>query len=342
MRAGRAVVALAAVALLAACADDDSSTATTATTAPATTATTVATCVADPSATTGTQERVELTGGPRDGWYLRYVPAVDVDGPRALVVDLHGLAEGAEIHTRMSDFAGLADSEGFVVASPQGTGAIPFWNHLERPAGPPDVAFVAAVIDDVEADLCTDPDRVYLAGLSNGAMMSSTVGCELADRVAAIGPVAGVRFPDGCDPARPVPVLAVHGTDDRLVRYDGGPPDIGDFDAVPVDAAVAENFAGQVFQPVPEAMAGWAEAGGCDAEAVEERVADDVTRLRWEGCAGGADVELLRVEGGGHAWPGSDLSAAVERIVGRTTMSIDATAELWAFFEAHPLPDGGG
>ena len=39
-----------------------------------------------------------------------------------------------------------------------------------------DVGFVAALLDKVEADLCVDPNRVYLTGMSNGAMM---VRCEM-------------------------------------------------------------------------------------------------------------------------------------------------------------------
>ncbi len=51
-----------------------------------------------------------------------------------------------------------------------------------------------------------------------------------------------------------------------------------------------------------------------------------------------ADVELLRIDGGGHAWSGSALSAAVESIVGFTTTTVSANEQLWEFFEDRPLP----
>ena len=45
----------------------------------------------------------------------------------------------------------------------------------------------------------------------------------------------------------------------------------------------------------------------------------------------------MGMTGGGHAWPGSEASQAIASAVGYTTMSIDATALMWTFFEMHPL-----
>lgn len=322
----RGATALSLFILFVACSSDDEPESAPATTVPA----------CEPiDAATATHERVDLAGGPRDGWYLRYVPATPADGPRPVVVDLHGYSEGAEVHVQMSDLAALADTEGFVVVSPQGTGDIAFWNHLQHADGPPDVEFLAAVLDDVEAALCTDPQRVYATGLSNGGFMTSTLACELADRIAAVAPVAGVRFEEGCAPARAMPVIAFHGTADELVTFDASPA--ARVAELPFDDTTAANFAGYVPQAVPDAMAAWAEVGGCDPSPTEEPLADDVTLVRWGGCDDGVDVELVRIEGGGHAWPGSELSAAVEQIVGHTTMSISANELLWEFFEAHSL-----
>ncbi|MCU1364867.1 MAG: poly(3-hydroxybutyrate) depolymerase, partial [Ilumatobacteraceae bacterium] len=75
---------------------------------------------------------------------------------------------------------------------------------------------------------------------------------------------------------------------------------------------------------------------GCAASPTEETVAADVTLLRYD-CPAGAEVQLYRVEGGGHAWPGSAFSVQIESVVGKTTLSIDATKLIWEFFTAHPL-----
>jgi polyhydroxybutyrate depolymerase len=204
--------------------------------------------------------------------------------------------------------------------------------------GGPDLAFIGALLDTVETSVCIDEARVFVAGLSNGAMMTSAIACELADRVAAVAPVAGLSAFDGCHPSRPVPIIAFHGTADGFVAYDGGygasvaqlpAPDgsgrtLGDLGVL----------AGAGPPSIPANLATWAALDGCtDATPSETAVTGDVALIAYATCP----VELYRVAGGGHAWPGSAFSAAVANIVGPTTMSISADELMWAFFQAHPL-----
>jgi polyhydroxybutyrate depolymerase len=88
-------------------------------------------------------------------------------------------------------------------------------------------------------------------------------------------------------------------------------------------------------------VAAWAERNGCDTPPDSEELATDVTIERYS-CPAGADVELYRIEGGGHTWPGSEFSARIESIVGRTTTSISADEVMWAFFQSHPMDAGAG
>jgi len=85
-----------------------------------------------------------------------------------------------------------------------------------------DVAFTSDMIDRISAEYCVNPSRIYATGMSNGAFMSYRLACELSNRIAAIGPVAGVSVADPCLPSRPVPVISFNGTGDLLVWYDGG------------------------------------------------------------------------------------------------------------------------
>ena len=62
-----------------------------------------------------------------------------------------------------------------------------------------------------------------------------------------------------------------------------------------------------------------------------------MTRVSYR-CPKRADVELYRIEGGGHTWPGSEFSRAIESVVGPTTFSINADDAMWTFFQAHPRP----
>ena len=72
--------------------------------------------------------------------------------------------------------------------------------------------------------------------------MASQLACDLSNKIAAIAPVVGVRFPmtsDNpphtvqCEPGRPVPVLAIHGAWDPInVLSDTPPPDAASLPAV--------------------------------------------------------------------------------------------------------------
>jgi len=113
-----------------------------------------------------------------------------------------------------------------------------------------------------------------------------------------------------------VSVIAFHGTDDKLVPFEGGP--VGDLRAPPVEDSLQQ----------------WAEHDECTSGPQDERVSDHVRLRRYDDCAGGATVELYAVEGGGHTWPG----ATIDVPLGATTHEISATDLMWAFFEAHPKP----
>ena len=307
--------------------------------APSTSSSTTLPPVASPGcdrpAVTAGQERVTITSGGRERWFLRY--AVASPTPRPLVVDFHGYSEGAEIHTAFSGLGDYGQEQGFHVVYPQGEGDPVRW---DTRAGSDDVRFADDLLDAVEADLCVDTDRVFVAGLSNGAMMAARLACDLADRVAAIGAVAGVADPERCEPTRPVPVLAVHGTEDGFVPYAGGLGEAARDLPAPDGSGRTlgelpelERTAGR--PGVPEVMAAWASRNGCEPDVTEVRHTEDVVRLE-RSCPDGADVVLYRVDGGGHTWPGSPFGEAIVDVVGVTTTSISTNELLWRFFEAHP------
>ena len=227
----------------------------------------------------------------------------------------------------ITHFGPIADEEGFVVAYPDGLSL--GWNdgRDETPAGQrgaDDVGFLSALIDHLVATYSVDPARVYVTGLSNGAMMSFRVGCELAGKVAAIAPVAGLH-PDAlgaCKPVRPVPVMIFAGSADPLVPYAGG-------------AIVGDR--GRVLSAA-DTFARWAAIDGCTAEVIasdEPHTApEDKTRTRRQehaSCAGGARVVLYTVEGGGHTWP-LGKQYLPENVIGRTSREVDASRVMWRFF----------
>jgi polyhydroxybutyrate depolymerase len=283
---------------------------------------------------------VSSGGIPRT--YIRHVPpAYQRAQPLPLVLDLHGSAEGAEVHAINSALGPFGDEQGFVTITPQGTGS-GLDSHWDTARGTvfdsADSRFIRDLLDEVAKTVCVDERRVYVAGYSGGAFMASAIACVYADRVAAVALVAGIRDLEGCDPARPVPVVTFHGTDDEFLAFEGGlgpraralPPDssgrtIGEITGIAIEGP-----------SITAQVAAWAKRNDCAAKPDERDVASDVTLVRYE-CPADADVDFYRIEGGGHSWPASDFSAQIESVIGPTTYSISANEVMWEFFEHHPL-----
>lgn len=243
------------------------------------------------------------------------------DPSRALpvVLDFHGLGSNATEQSFLTHMNEKADKAGFIAVHPEGTGASRSWNAgaccgQAASAGVDDVAFVAKILDELEAKLCVDTHRVFATGMSNGGFLSHRLACELSSRIAAVAPVAGVLGVPACNPSRPMSVFQFHGTLDPLVAYDGNP--------------------GLGFPSVAQTLSGWAGRSGCTTTPRETSKKGDVTCVTYDDCKAGAEVSLCTVNGGGHTWPGGTPVPSL----GYTTKDIVATDAMWDFFMKHPLP----
>jgi polyhydroxybutyrate depolymerase len=274
------------------------------------------------------------------GTYVQHVPA-GFARPLPLIVDLHGYSETAAIQTDVSHWDTFGDVHGLVAVAPEITRTVPLW---DTSLGSADMSWFRALLSTVEADECIDLNRVDVDGYSDGAFMTSAVVCKFAGQVAAAAPVAGIMAVSGCHPSRPVPVIAFHGTADPFVNYEGGlgpkalslPAPNGKGTLGGSGAAGAAPTRGAPGSSIPDQAAKWAQRNGCGATPVERTVAAKVTLIRYP-CAPDATVELYRITGGGHAWPGSAFCRSIASYIGYTTFAISADDLMWAFFEAHPL-----
>lgn len=257
--------------------------------------------------------------------YLLYVPqSYDRTKPTPLVISLHGGGGWPAYQRDTSRWNRLADSEGFLVAYPAGSGAPRAWSVDHGSGLPKDVRFISELIDTLEAAYTIDPTRIYADGLSNGAGMAFVLSCTLSDRIAAVGMVAAAHsLPwSWCADHKPVPMVSFHGTADALTPYHGGR-----------SPAFPKPL---VLPSIPTWTANWARRNQCETNPVESVVAADVTRLEYTGCADDASVVLYTVHGGGHTWPGG--GPIPEWLAGKTSRDVDATSQMWAFFRAHRLP----
>ncbi len=269
--------------------------------------------------------------------FLIHLPARYETGTKLpLLVALHGGGGSGRRMKRFSRFDTIADREGFMVAYPDGIGRQ--WNDGRKIAesrahreNVDDVGFLAGLVDYMVRKYGADPKRVYFAGISNGALMSYRLACEIPEKIAAVAAVTG-NLPEhlaSIKPRGPVPVIIINGTEDPLVPWNGGPVRI---------PFMPGRERGRVIS-APATAAYWARANGCNAAPVVDELPDSdpgdgcrVIRHKYPGCI--ADLILLELKGGGHTWPGGSQYLPV-RIIGRVCRDINASETIWEFFKRH-------
>ncbi len=311
-------------------------------------------CGAKPPVVPGDSITATIKVGDLEREYRLHLPkSYDPDTPAPLVLVIHGytgIAEKTEME--YTSFRSSSDENGYVAVFPQGTGfevggqLLTSWNDgacnaSPGPAGPicgegafdyptppecgvpsdcdwctchDDVAFIEALLDELEATLCIDGDRVFATGVSNGAMIVHRLGCEMPDRFAAIAPVAGTLargFNCAPGPGHPVSMMNIYATHDDTVPFDGTPASDGFF-----------------YTPTSEVMDLWAGEGSqsCAAEASPYSTSMDGVKgfrcIERADCATGAELVDCAWDGG-HDWPRD----------GETEF---ASTVIWDFFERNP------
>ena len=255
--------------------------------------------------------------------YLLYVPhSYDPHKPTPLVISLHGFGEWPAHQEYLTNWNKLADEYGFIVVFPSGKRFPKRWNAMHPPGDElkenKDIIFISDLIQYLEAKYSIDPDRIFVNGFSNGGGMTLILSCQLSDRIAAVGMVSGAYFFswEACHPARNVPMIIFHGTEDPIVPYQGGLSIVHDI----------------VFPNIPEFVNEVARFKGCNEKPEVTQISANVTSYEYPNCD--ADVVFYSIKGGGHAWPGGQRMP--KRIVGFINKEIDATRLMWRFFMEHP------
>ncbi len=273
-------------------------------------------------------ETLRLVHGGLEREALVFVPPGRGSRLRPAVIHLHGGGSDARVGAARSGVRQAAAAHGFLAVFPDGTGELKHrvltWNAgyccgFAAETGVDDVGYLRELIGALVARYRVDPSRVYLSGFSNGGMLAYRAACELSDLVAGIGVVSGAMPPGACRPARPVSVLAVHGTADRHVRYEGGP-------------SQSPYQPSRMDQPFAATVRFWADADACPAESARER-REAALFEHYEGCRDGTSVAAVTIEGGGHAWPGG---SRLSRYGDKPYQGFAAAQLLLDFFAAHP------
>lgn len=283
---------------------------------------------------------LSLESGGRTRSLEMHVPPQAAQGQAVpVLLVLHGgNGTGARLQSSLG-FDAYADRDGVVVIYPDGIENN--WSDGRGTtdaelAGVDDIGFLGDLLDQVEAHAHLDAGRVWVTGVSNGGIMSHRVACDLSERVAAVAPVISA-FPtaylEACQPARPIPMVALQGTADEFINLEGG-------DASHEATGLGD---GGLIESAEATAAFWAQHNGCapapQVQQLEPISDEDDTRVElrsWRGCDQGASIDYYIVHGMGHVWP--PLQGALPRISGPTSHQISATEVVWSFVTAHRLP----
>jgi polyhydroxybutyrate depolymerase len=257
--------------------------------------------------------------------FIIYTPAnFDNIQKQPLIINMHGFLTDKSFQFDYTELHKLADIVNCIVVYPDGLDKR--WNSgtfADLNSKVDDVGFLGRLIDYMSINYNIDETRVYSTGYSAGGFMSFRVACETTNRLAAISTVgSSMTFStfDNCSPSRPFPIMMFNGTSDPVTVYNGF------FDVKP-------NF--QVINL-------WKNLNSCSNSPVVEQlpniVTNDNSRVIKEtyNCADNTEVTLMKIQNGGHTWPGSK---PLLFFLGNTNQDISANEEMWKFFSNYTIPE---
>jgi polyhydroxybutyrate depolymerase len=276
-------------------------------------------------------ERITLESG---GFRREYLLKGSGRAGSPLVLFLPGMGATAQWADEEAGLSSLAQCHNFTLVIPEALRPDPeappklltnppSWNDgaAEEHSAAHDVEFLSAVMDEVLDRERIDNRRVYVLGFSNGAGMTFRLATELADRIAAIAPVAGYCWLGDPRPARPIPTLYMIGSLDPLVPIRGGD----------VRSPWRHRYVRR--PPLADTLDRWARAIGCQPPPQMESASG---QLRVDVYPGPVPFRVLTIEGLGHHWPGGK-GGLNHRIAGPSLPAVDGSAIAWEFLKHHSL-----
>ena len=278
------------------------------------------------------QKTVNLTVDGNARSFNVYLPiGYNNAGRMPLIFAIHGGSGTPEGMINIANFKIIADRDKVVLGYPAGIQNN--WND-GRPTTPNqlginDVSFFNQLCDYMINNYSVEGTKIYATGISNGGFMSSRLGCELSNRIAAIAvDAATIEAPtiaSACNPGRPVPAIYIHGTADPLVPFTGG-------------VMTAGGTAGGTILSHFQAIDKWVSINACNSTPTVTDlpdIANDGTTIKqrvYSGGTGGSEVVSYVVLNGGHTWP-QGYQYLNEVIIGKTSQDMNACEVIWTFFK---------
>jgi polyhydroxybutyrate depolymerase len=280
------------------------------------------------------QRRRLVVGGLERSYLVQPAPGARGAGRLPVVVLLHGGTQTAADIWGETSLPTLGSREGFLVVAPEALAR--HWNDQRNPtATVDDVRFLKAVIAEVVAQDHGDPSAVFMVGSSHGGFMTMRFACDAGETLRAAASLLST-LPDAlarsCKSPRPLPWLAVNGTEDPSVPFGGQ-----------VDGTVRRGEIQAGLRSADDTFRFWADRAGCAAPVAREAIteqAEDV-RHRWAErivrghCVGGQLSQQVVLHGSGHVIPGPAAdNRLAERAAGPAAPEVDGGTLVWMHFKA--------
>ena len=252
----------------------------------------------------------------------------DTSKPFPIIINFHGFLSHAMDQQGFSQMDNYAHQNGIGVIYPEGIKRS--WNVGKAILNDEnDIGFVNALIDSVSLKYNIDSDRIYACGFSNGGTFSYELICGLSNKIAAFGSVGGnfsINKNRLCNINREIPLIHIHGTRDRLQKY---------------------NHSDEDFLSTIESVNYWAKYNQFDIKVVEniedfhKKDGTIVEKHTYSKNNSNTQVIHFKVVKGGHLWLGSPIAdwLTLRLFFGRNNHEINSSKEIVDFFLKYKLSD---
>ena len=252
----------------------------------------------------------------------------DTSKPFPVIINFHGFLSHAMDQQGFSQMDNYAHQNGIGVIYPEGIKRS--WNVGKAILNDEnDIGFVNALIDSVSLKYDIDSNRIYACGFSNGGTFSYELICGLSNKIAAFGSVGGnfsINENRLCNIEREIPLIHIHGTRDRLQKY---------------------NHSDGDFLSTIESVNYWAKYNQFDIKVVEniedfhKKDGTTVEKHTYSKNNSNTQVIHFKVVKGGHLWLGSPIAdwPILRLFFGRNNHEINSSKEIVDFFLKYKLSD---
>ena len=242
-------------------------------------------------------EYSEFSHGGIARYYLFHKPR-DLPANAPLVFMLHGYGGNPDHLQAYSNLNSTADSNGFAVVYPLGTedrDSMRYWNSqlnisVGKGRDTDDTGFLSSLARFLQAEHHLNPEKTFVAGISNGGMMAYVLGMAAPDVFKGVASIIGTMTGDAWRNRIPVPfpLLQLSGVDDEVIPihgWGGGPG---------MDTIIAY----------------WSDQNSC---LTTETIAinSDNTLYRHRDCNANVEIWYYKIANFGHEWPYAGNSAGV-------------------------------